>query len=209
MDLHASEFAGCPLNREITAEGKFGFYAPMNHRFRDIYHTAKIYGAEVTIPVCSNFAVWAGGSYFDKKGKSLGLSSKTFVRVIPIGAGLKYFVPICWKGIKGDFYVGAGAEYVYLSTHDHSNFVIKHIRKYGLGGVYKAGFVLPISCNFYINLYLDYHDKRFSFHKRDGKQIYRMKADISGLSTGIGIGYRFGVNETSSACETYRWWRHP
>lgn len=206
--LQAFELPGNFVNHEIMTEGKFGFYVPMNHRFRDIYHTTKIYGAEVTMPLCNHFAFWAGGSYFDKKGKSIGLNSKTFVRVIPVGAGLKYFVPVCWKGIKGDFYVGAGAEYVYLSTHDHSDFVIKHVRKYGLGGVYKAGFVLPISCNFYMNFYVDYHDKRFSFHKKDGKQIYRVKADIGGLSTGIGIGYRFGVNEASLASNARDWWHN-
>lgn len=173
---------------DILFEGKVGYFHPTGGTLNNIYGGGGIYGGELTVPVCDGIAAWAGASYFSQHGHSLGLRNSTRVQLVPVTFGLKYFIPFdCY-----DVYIGAGMERVYLWTHDHSDFVRKHTRKSGLGGVFKLGAIVFVCPEVFFDFFFDYSLCRIHFHDKIDGTVYPAKADVSGMSVGIGVGYRFG-----------------
>ena len=58
--------------------------------FRDIYGEGIMYGGEVNIRVWKALEVWFGASYFYKKGELTFTKEETKLKIVPIGAGIKY-----------------------------------------------------------------------------------------------------------------------
>lgn len=173
---------------EVMLEGKAANLRPTSSNFREIYGNGGIYGGEVTVPVWRNFALFGSASYYSKDGHSTAEHHKTKLELIPIGIGVKYFIPFdCY-----DFYLGAGIDILLLKTHDKAEHVRKHISKSGVGGLFKGGVVYDISENVFFDLFAEYSLKEFSGEGNHDERVYSIKADISNWRLGIGIGYRFG-----------------
>lgn len=162
---------------EVWIEGKVAYFYPTSHKFRQIYGKNAIYGAEITVPLQSRFALWASADYNKENGRSIGLHNKTTASIIPLGFGLKYFIPF----YKADFYFGAGVDYIFLNVHNHSRYV-KNVHRQGWGWSTKTGIIVDLTCNWFIDISANYTNKWFTFH--------RAKANISFASAGIGIGYK-------------------
>jgi len=173
----------------VLVEGKAGYFYPTSHKFRKIYGNGNgIYGLEVSCQAWKGLYGWASGSYFTDWGRSVGEKNRTRVTLVPLAAGLKYLFLVC---SHLDLYVGAGVLGTYLHTKDHSPFVIKSVSKWGVGGIWKAGALVEIYKRLFADVFLDYSYMKISFHNTHHGKLVRHTADVSGVSAGGGIGYRF------------------
>lgn len=128
-----------------------------------------MYGPELTFQLCDN-SCWYGFAsvdFFHKKGHSIGLSTPTKVSLLPVGLGLKYFMPLCdeWA----DFYIGLGFQPVHVRTRALSAFVPQQ-NKWALGGIAKVGAYIDLSCNFVLDLFIDYSFAEVSSHVTQAPQ---------------------------------------
>jgi hypothetical protein len=181
--------------RDILVEFKGAYFKPTGKRFKHIYKGGALYGPELTVQLSECSDHWYGFlsvDYYSKKGYSIGLHNPTKVSLLPIGIGIKYFVPSCWWN-NTDFYVGLGFQPIRVHTHDFSPFVIPKITKWAFGGIAKAGAYINFSCNFFLDLFIDY-----SFARASSKQalaltgpVVPLRSSVSGVIFGAGLGYRF------------------
>ena len=181
--------------RDVILEFKAAYFLPTDSVFKQIYHNGSaLYGPEVTVQLCNNknWYGFASIDYFQKKGHSIGLCDSTKVSLLPLGIGLKYFVPTFCD--RFDFYLGLGFQPVYVRTKNCVECVSTKQSRWGFGGIAKAGTYWYLPHNFVIDLFVDY-----SFVKVGCKNscqpcsgtIIPRKADISGAIFGLGLGYRF------------------
>jgi hypothetical protein len=191
----ASGLSVIPMEaRDIILEFKAAYFLPTDSDFRRLYKGSALYGPELTVQIanCRNWYAFASLDYFQKKGRSCGFCSSTKVSLLPLGLGLKYFVPTCYE--KADFYVGLGFQPEWARTKDCSSFVIPRISRWGFGGIAKAGMYCHLPCNFLIDLFVDYS---FVWASKGGScksctgPVIPLKANLGGAIFGVGLGYRF------------------
>ena len=179
------------LCRDALLEFKAAAFIPTNDCVKDIYgHVGALYGPEITIQLCdeSNWYGFASADFLSKNGHSIGLCTPTKMSIIPLGFGLKYFVPFCY----GDFYVGLGFQPLHLKTINCSPNVPQTISKWGVGGIAKLGTYFNLPHNLFIDFFVDY-----SFVNVDCSTcllgvVTPMKVSMNGAIIGLGLGYRFG-----------------
>jgi hypothetical protein len=180
-------FAAKALCVEWLPEIKGGYFFPTDHRFRKIYSGGGIYALEINAQAWGRWYAWANASYFSESGYS-NQKSRTIITLIPTQIGLKYlfnfFDPY-------RFYLGFGATPTYLNTRDYSQYVIRSVHKWGIGGVAKAGLLINTG-QFFLDLFADYSFTKIPFHNTHHGHLVRHDADISGWTLGAGVGYRFG-----------------
>jgi hypothetical protein len=178
-------------SRDVLLEFKGAYFLPTDSVFKKIYHGGALYGPEITVQLCCDANVYGFVSvdFLQKNGKSIGFNSPTKVRLIPLGVGLKYFVPFCF----GDFYVGLGFQPTYLHTKDDSPLVIPKHSKWGFGGIAKIGSYFDLPHNFFIDLFIDYSFVKVPFHNTHAPTgpVVPRTANVSGAIFGAGVGYRF------------------
>lgn len=187
--------------RDVLLEFKAAYFKPTGKRFKHIYKGGALYGPELTVQLSECNENWYGFfsvDYYSKKGHSIGLGNPTKVSLLPIGIGVKYFISPCWLQNScwfgdTDFYLGLGFQPVRVHTHDFSPYVIPKITKWALGGIVKGGVYINFSCNFFLDLFIDY-----SFAKAKSKEtmaptgpVIPLKSSVSGAIFGAGLGYRF------------------
>lgn len=181
--------------RDILLEFKGAYFKPTGHHFKDIYKGGALYGPELTVQLSDCNDNWYGFfsvDYYSKKGYSTGLGTPTKISLLPLGIGIKYFIPTCWC-YDTDFYVGLGFQPVRVHTHDESAFVIPSITKWGLGGIVKGGAYINFSCDFFLDLFIAYSFARVKSHDTIAPTgpVVPLSASVSGAIFGAGIGYRF------------------
>lgn len=127
--------------------------------------------------------------------------NKTSIRVIPVTLGVDY---VYMFNRHCEFYAGAGLRYFFLDVHNHPHHKKKNspkikllhtphnrIRKIdvkeGFGAGCRIGSIINITESFTGDLFLDYSWKKFEFRHSSTKH----DINISGVSLGTGIGYRF------------------
>lgn len=180
------------IARDVLIEFKGAYFHPTNQRFRKIYKNGTLYGPEITFQLCreSSWYGFASADFFHKKGHSIGLETPTCIRLVPLGFGLKYFVPACFECV--DWYVGLGFQPVYVSIENNSPAVPDH-NKWACGGIAKCGAIIDIQCNFFLDLFVDYsfvHLRSIRNQTCCGPVVPR-KSNISAVIVGAGLGYRF------------------
>ena len=106
---------------------------------------------------------------------------------VPIGLGLKYLHQFCY----GDFYVGLGVLATDLRLRDCSSFVVQHRNKWGAGGIAKMGIYFDLPRCFFLDVFADYSFVKIDFCNNCGVEVQSHRANISGFSFGLGVGYRF------------------
>ncbi len=170
----------------IFTEIKGGYFFPSGHKFQRIYSGGGIYGAEISCQAWRNLYAWGSGSFFHKKGFTIGTHDPTKIILVPLGVGLKCLFPI-WKT---DVYLGVGALSTYMHIKDDSPFLIRTTAKWEIGAIAKGGIIAKIGRFLFIDLFTDYSYTNISIHKtRPG--IIRHDANLSGWTLGIGVGYYF------------------
>jgi len=181
---------------EVLTEVKAAYFLPTDNRFRDIYSGGGLYSIETSVQICcSQFYPWASLGYFHETGRSLAScsigssqSASTHITIVPLGLGLKYLFPIdciCFSP-----YVGAGVQFAYAHIHNNYPFVSQNQSDWGVGGIAKAGFISDLTHCFFLDFSLDYSYMKVDFHNHHAN-IMNRRADLSGFSVGMGIGYRF------------------
>ena len=178
--FYTNLFAG-----EVCLEARAAYYYPTDSTFRDIYDGAGLYGLELSYQCGWNLYPWASAGYFYQTGQSIPDKTDTTVYLVPLACGLKY--QWCCKCIRP--YLGVGVNIPYLYTKDESPFVVNIRNKWGVGAIFKSGFIYDFGNCFYSNIFLDYSWTKIDFNDTD--ITLGTTADISGLAFGAGIGFRF------------------
>lgn len=186
---------GALFGAEALVEAKAGYFYPTDHKFRKIYSGGGVYGMEVSYEALCNVYAWGSVNYFSQDGRSYQEgpdtvdidTNRTSIEIVPLGFGLKYLYNSCY----GDFYVAAGPLATHMHIKDHSPFVIQRINKWGWGGTVKLGANFDLCDNLYLNVFSDYSYMKMDFHYTDNQRVVRTEADISGISVGAGLGYKF------------------
>lgn len=193
LSLGAVVFSSSGLEAiEVLTELKAAYFHPESTKFRRIYGSAGMYGAEVSVQTWCDLYTWVSGDFFIKSGHSLGLHDDTNIWFIPVGLGLKYFFNPwpCW-----DFYLAGGALGTYVHIHDHSPFVVQKSTNWGWGAIGKAGVIRDFGRWFFLDLFTSYSYTHVGFHEHGGHVITRQEANLGGWAIGLGIGYRFGCKD--------------
>lgn len=143
-------------------------------------------GVETSMQTVGQLYTWASGSFLIKKGESLGFRDSTRIAFWPIGIGVKYLFPVSYT----DFYLGAGALGAYMHIHDHSDSIPQKTCRWGGGGIVKAGAIINANSHLFFDIFTDYSFLYVPVSSR--RDLITRRADLSGWSIGLGIGYRFG-----------------
>lgn len=179
---------------DTILEFKAGYFLATDCIFKNIYDKGgAIYGPEVTFSL-NDSKCWYGFAsvnYFQKDGNSLGLGDATKVELVPLGIGVKYFIPSSYS--RFDFYVGLGFQPVHTKVINCSPYVPAKQSQWGFGGVAKIGTYINITHNLLLDLFIDYSFVNVNFKTAQipAGPVTPLKADISGAIFGVGLGYRF------------------
>ncbi len=159
----------------LSIEARGAYFSPTDKVFREIYGYGVSWGGEIGFSISTRASVWAGGDYFSKVGK-LGLTEEeTKIRIAPLAAGIKLYLS------RGRLrpYVGAGAAYFqYKETNNVAN-----IEKGNIGLVGRAGLLVMLGPTFFMDIQGGW--------STCSVQPEEIKANLGGLSLGLGLGFEF------------------
>ena len=172
---------------DILLEIKGSGFIPTSHLFKKIYHSAGMVGGELSVGLYENLYAWASIDWLSKSGYSLIGHSKTRVNYLPIGFGLKYFVPVC----DYNWYIAGGALAGRVHTHDFSPFVAPTYTKWGWGGIVKGGVLFDIFCSSFIDIFVNYSAINAHSSNTNGGTVVPHKVKVHGVIVGAGFGYRW------------------
>jgi len=161
---------------EFIFEIKGHYFNPSEKAFKDIYGGGLMYGGEATIAIWRNIELWFGGSYFSKKGELTFTKEETKIKIVPIGAGVKYLFPVL-EIIDG--YGGMGINYYSYKEENP----IGEVSKDGIGILVKTGALVKVIKGLIIDVYINY-----SYCKMKPADF---DINIGGIEAGMGIGYEF------------------
>lgn len=137
------------------------------------------------------FTVWVDGGYFQKDGESLGIYSKTDLKIATITLGLK---TLWYLHERVAFYLGAGPRLFMMMMNNSSPFVRSEDNGVGIGAGFDGGFWLfpiPQWKNFFLNLCADYSWKQMDIEEDEVSSIDESRVDLSGVTGLVGLGIRF------------------
>lgn len=159
----------------VRLELKAAYFYPTEQDFLDIYGGGPRYGAEVDIGLWKGFDVWLGGSYFSKAGELTFTKEKTELRIIPIGAGLKYL----WtKGVVRVYTAAGLSSFQYKESNP-----IGEVSKSRVGLTAELGSYLKVAGGLLIDAFVGYS---VSYVETEA-----FKVNIGGVSAGLGLAYQF------------------
>lgn len=176
------------IAKDVLLEVRGAYFRPTNSLFREIYGSSGRYGLEVSAQAWKGLYPFVSADYFRKSGHSIGFCDPTHITLVPIGIGLKYLFPF---QEKFDFYVGAGVLPTYMRIRDCGPFVEPTTRKWGVGGIAKAGFLYTCKNGLFIDIFGDYNYTKIRIDQDDDCCVERNDAKVGGWAVGLGIGYRF------------------
>jgi opacity protein-like surface antigen len=159
----------------LSIEARGSYFSPSDAVFREIYGYGISWGGELSFSLSGRLAGWAGGDYFVQNGKLPFTEDETKIRIVPLTAGIKYFVAIGrWRP-----YLGAGIAYFqYRETNS-----IGTIEKGGLGIIGRGGVLVKLGATFFLDLQGSWSSCRV--------QPLEVQANLGGFSLGLGLGFEF------------------
>jgi hypothetical protein len=134
--------------------------------------------------------VWLDAGYFQKKGHALGGSQELRLKLASMTLGLK---GLFYWGNSFAFYASAGPRLFMMLLHNDSTFVRSEDNQISLGGGFNLGFwvfPLPWVRDLFLDLFVDYSWKNMGIDK-DENSSFNFDVNVSGLTGGLGLGYRF------------------
>lgn len=171
----------------LTLEVKAAYFIPTSSTTRDIYGDSAITGLSFHFPIYYDLIGWIQTSYLKAKGKTLGLSNKTTMQLVPFVAGLN-FAPR-WGWFQP--YIGLGIEPAYLHVENSSPYMIHKSAKWGVGGIAIFGMMFNLPYSLFLDFFGEYSYLKIPFHDSNHGKVVPRTADVSGVDFGAGIGYRF------------------
>lgn len=192
----------CCDSSDFVAEARVAYYHPTSKKVRHIYgkgfadyqfeFSKSFKGFENLCECGLEWRLWVGVSGFSKNGKSIGFHDHTRLQLIPVNLGLKIFYPL-WCDVKA--FIGGAVCYSFLNIRDHSDYVHKHVRKEGWGGLLQSGLTYQFCDWGTASLFFDYFFQRFHFHNQHHdssyRYIYRSNLNMNGYKIGLGLGVIF------------------
>ena len=168
--------AGLVRAGSLTIEVRGSYFNPTDQIFSEIYGNGMIWGGELAFGISDRIGIWAGGDYFSKVGKLIFTEEETKVRIAPLTAGAKYFLPLGGRLIP---YVGSGLGYFqYKETNS-----IKTVEKGAIGFIVRAGLVFKLGAPFFMDIQGTW--STCSVRPLD------VQANLGGFSAGVGLGLEF------------------
>lgn len=169
------EKSGDRKKRVVQLEALGSYFQPLDQAFREIYGTDAYYGGEICINLKKGIAFWAGGHFFEAKGKTTFTEEETEIQVFPIYFGMKF------KTTNEQVmpYIGIGAGYFrYKETSE-----IGLIKKGDLGFIGQIGLMFriigPLSLDFRCS---------YSYCKVKPADV---EANLGGFQGTVGLGFEF------------------
>ena len=92
---------------------------------------------------------------------------------------------------KDNLYLGAGVLPAYVHIRDDKNFLVPKSVKWTVGGVFKAGIIKNLCYGIFLDFFVDFMYLKVNFSDTQGRVVFRDEGDLSGLSAGGALGYRF------------------
>ena len=156
-------------------EAKGNYCQPTDQYFKDIYGSGITYGGEIGIILWKWIGVWAGGDYFNKKGKMTFTEEETKIQITPIYGGIRFQLP----NSSISPYLGFGFGYFqYKETNP-----IGKVEKGDIGYIGQVGCIFKIKGALFFDI-----NGSYSYCKVKPVDI---EADLGGLKAGIGLGFEF------------------
>jgi outer membrane protein W len=194
-----SSWSSClsSCSADWSLEFRLAYYRPSEKNIRKIYSNAFLdYQVELNKRFMDSWQVWMGIDLLSKKkGHSIisggsGTGDKTRLKMNSVNLGLKYLY--CLNECA-ELYLGAGVNYGMLRIHDESPYVHQHPRRNSFGGLFKVGVYTYLTDHVYLDFFFDYLVQEFKFKNSNSDSYYveRHNVKMSGIKTGVGIGYRF------------------
>ena len=169
-----------PPGRDWIAELRAGAFLPTGHVLQKRFGHGWIEGeAEFTYRFKGPLGVFGNAGYSYKRGRSPDHHT-AHLQLIPVSAGLKYI----FFSHKIRPYLGIGPCYTFMHYKNYSPLTRRKIYKNRWGFVAKSGIYIDLPRYWGLDIFVDYYYQHVSFLKAK-------KADVSGIRTGIGLGYRF------------------
>ena len=192
LPLHLSAFDCFDWNSGWNFQVRGAYFYPSSDLFRKVFPVG---GAEFQIELDKDlgfnflgcgFEAWANFDWFSKNGHTDPLGDRTHIRLLPLNIGIKYIHDLtpCLH-----FYGGFGVCYTWLRIENDSILLPRVIEKQNWGGVSKGGVQYDITCNTFIDLFMDYFYQPFSFP--DFNTADGTSRNLGGYKVGAGLGVRF------------------
>lgn len=134
--------------------------------------------------------VWIDAGYFQKEGNAMGVDAKIDFKLATLTIGLKM---IYYLNSRVAVYGGAGPRLFLLMMHNDSPFVRGDDNEIGIGGGFDAGawlFPIPQWPNFFLDAFADYSWKNMGIEEDEISSLDN-DIDLSSLTFGLGVGFRF------------------
>ena len=161
---------------KLMIELNTSYFMPGEQAFKDIYGSGPAFGAEISFSIVHGIDIWLEGSYFAKTGELSFTKEETKVRIIPVGGGIRFSLPL--KKIFS-VYGGAGLNY---NLYKEEN-VLGEVSKGSLGFVFKGGVLVSMLKMMAVDAFVGY-----SYSKMNPADF---KVNIGGFKVGLGLGFRF------------------
>lgn len=164
---------------KFLLEAKGTYFRPSDKNFKAVYDSGKFeewitYGGEIGITLGKGVGLWAGGSYFNKKGKLTVTEEETEIQITPFYGGIKF------RSAKSSVspYLGVGVGYFQYKEENRIGKVSKGSMGYigQIGLLFRAGVIV-----------IDFQAS-YSYCKVKPVEV---EADLGGFQAGIGLGFEF------------------
>lgn len=178
------------FSKDMILEFKGSYFLPTSSRFKECYKGSVLFGPEFTFQLRENKNWYAFISleYFKQKGRFLSLCDSTTLRLLPLTAGIKYFLPI---HTYANFYFGFGFQSEYIHQKSRRALITSKKTWWGFGGRGKIGSYIKLPHNFIIDLFFDYSFVWTSKNNFYGHTAIPVRTNGSGAIFGAALGYRF------------------
>lgn len=176
-------------------EARVAYFIPEDNRLRHIYGNNGFaeYELEASMPLCCccecacDWDAFANLAYYDKKGRvSSCVPAKSEVTHWAFNVGVKRYFDIC-EIVRP--YLGLGAGFAHVRFHDKSPFVRQHRDKWGVATLIKSGIKYDVTCNIFLDLFVDYTYHFFNFNRYSCSNV--RSVNTGGFKIGLGLGYQF------------------
>lgn len=170
--------------RDTILEFKTAYFLPTTSHDKNSYDGGVIFGPELTVQLleCRNWYAFASVDYFCKSENDLS------VHLVPLGIGLKYFMPLPCNCMN--FYAGLGFQPVYVCEKRTLSAAVQEKSKWKFGGIAKVGSYIDLAYDVLLDIFIDYSFIASSSDK-DYSSYLPLRAKASGALFGGGLCYRF------------------
>ena len=164
---------------KFLIEAKGGYFLPSDKNFKIVYSGGKFgewisYGGEIGITLGRGVGLWAGGHYFNKKGKLTFTEEETTLQITPVYGGIK--LRLSQSGVVP--YLGFGVGYFQYKEESR----IGKISKADIGYIGQAGLLFKLGV-----IVIDFQAS-YSYCKVKPVDV---EANLGGFQAGIGLGFEF------------------